>query len=98
VEQRPQPSPTLITAMERNVPIGSNLDRAPSGMIAFGTPKKNTVMPPLMTAFTIPEHFVLRRCAKLVTKDDVFDGEGNLLKDLPKGIVKTSNAKLAPKI
>jgi hypothetical protein len=33
-----------------------------------------------------------------VTKDDVFDGEGNLLKDLPKGIVGTSNAKLTSEV
>jgi hypothetical protein len=62
-----------------------------------GHPKR-IVMPPLMTTFVIPEQFVLRRWAKLVTKDYVSDGEGNLLKNLPKVIVETSNAKFASEI
>jgi hypothetical protein len=33
-----------------------------------------------------------------VTRDDAFDGEGNLLKDLPMGIVETSNANLSSEI
>jgi hypothetical protein len=38
----------LIAAMESTAPTRTSLDRAPSGMTDFGTPEKNTVMPPLM--------------------------------------------------
>ncbi|KAL5654949.1 hypothetical protein ACJX0J_034268, partial [Zea mays] len=44
------------------------------------------------------ENFVLKRWTKLVTKDDVFDGEGNMLKEVPKDAVETTNAKLASQI
>jgi hypothetical protein len=37
----------LIVTMESTAPTHTNPDRAPSGMAAFGTLKKNTVMPPL---------------------------------------------------
>lgn len=46
----------------------------------------------------ITDQFNLKRWTKLVTKDDVFDGEGNMLKEVPKDAVETTNAKLASQI